>query len=199
MKRLGVYGGTFSPPHIGHVGAARAFFDALSLDELLIIPTAIPPHKEFTDTTSAEDRLEMCRIAFSEIDGAHVSDMEIRRGGKSYTYLTLEELWEKDTALYFLCGTDMILTFDLWRNFQRIFELATVCYARRESDAENTEKIARKVLEYKERYGAEIIEIDHRVREVSSTDIRARIVSGEPCDMLCPTVAEYISKRGLYR
>lgn len=194
-----MYGGTFSPPHKGHVAAARAFVDVLSLDGLLVIPTAVPPHKEYTDSTTAADRLEMCKIAFRGIAGVTVSDMEIQRGGKSYTYLTLEELSEKDTELYFLCGTDMILTFDLWRNFQRIFELATVCYVRRENDAEKTEEIARKALEYKELYSAKIIAIDHEVLEVSSTDIRAAITSGEQLDMLPRGVEEYISNRGLYR
>lgn len=199
MKKIGIYGGTFSPPHLGHVEAARAFLRQLSLDELLIIPTATPPHKEYEEEASADERIEMCKLAFSGIERTTVSDMEIRRGGKSYTYLTLEELDSEDTELYFLCGTDMILTFDLWRNFKRIFELATVCFARRERDASSTEAILQKVREYRELYGAKIIEINHRVIEVSSTDIRRLIESGQELSMLPLGVADFIRERGLYK
>ena len=199
MKKIGIYGGTFSPPHLGHVEAARAFLRQLSLDELLIIPTATPPHKEYEEEASADERIEMCKLAFSGIERTTVSDMEIRRGGKSYTYLTLEELYSEDTELYFLCGTDMILTFDLWRNFKRIFELATVCFARRERDAASTEAILQKVREYRELYGAKIIEINHRVIEVSSTDIRRLIESGQELSMLPLGVADFIRERGLYK
>ena len=80
IDTLGVYGGTFSPPHCGHYHAAEAFIRAINPDRLLIIPTYIPPHKTETDGVTAADRLNMCRIAFSGLSGAVVSDMEIRRG-----------------------------------------------------------------------------------------------------------------------
>ena len=85
MIRLGVYGGTFSPPHLGHIESAEAFYREMKLDKLLIIPTFIPPHKEAKDDASPEDRLEMCKLAFSHIPNTEISDMEIKRGGKSYT------------------------------------------------------------------------------------------------------------------
>lgn len=198
--RLGIYGGTFSPPHMGHIAAAKAFVDAIKLDKLLIIPTNIPPHKDFSYAVSAEDRLNMCRLAFSEIPCAGVSDMEIQRGGRSYTYMTLEALSSEENDIFLLCGTDMILTLDEWKRCERIFELATICYVRRECDEERGELIKEKVALYRERYGARIIGIDHTVLEMSSSDIRDAIYTGsDSSNMLTSNIAGYIRERGLYK
>ncbi|MBQ7383817.1 MAG: nicotinate-nicotinamide nucleotide adenylyltransferase, partial [Clostridia bacterium] len=112
--RVGIYGGTFAPVHNGHVESAVAFMRQMKLDYLYVIPTCLPPHKEVDFADSPETRLRMCELAFSGIDGIIVSDMEIRRGGKSYTYDTLKELSGEDKKLFLLCGTDMVLTFDTW-------------------------------------------------------------------------------------
>ena len=197
--RLGIFGGTFNPPHTGHVEIARSFINALSLDKLLIIPTFIPPHKESSDTVSADKRLEMCRIAFSGIDKCEISDIEIARGGKSYTYLTLSELSRDDTELFFLCGTDMILTLDSWVNPDIIFKLATICYARRESEEQNDAKIDEKIALYRDKYGAEIIFINSPVIEISSSEIREKIRCGDSCDEFLPQgVKKYITDCELY-
>ncbi len=194
--RLGIYGGTFSPPHKGHTEAAEAFVREMKLDKLLIIPTFIPPHKATSEDASPEDRLEMCRLAFSHIPNSEISDMEIKRGGKSYTYLTLEELQDEGVELFFLCGTDMILTFDRWMRYEYIFKLASICYARRETDDEISLKIKEKTEQYKKE-GAEIFEIKHRVTEISSSEIRDSIDMSE-CEYLTPEVLSYIKDRGLY-
>ena len=199
MKKIGLYGGTFSPPHIGHVAAALAFSEAIKPDEMLIIPTATPPHKSYHAEASADDRIEMCRLAFSDVDGAVISDMEIKRGGKSYTYITLEELTAPDRELYFLCGTDMLLTLDEWRCFERIFSLATIVFVRRESDRRTTELISEKVEKYRTLYGARIIEIKNDALEVSSSELRLAIKEGRAVNMLPDAVLRYIEKRGLYR
>ena len=115
-KRVGIFGGTFNPPHIGHVEAAKAFVENACLDSLIIMPAFIPPHKEYDSIVTCEERLEMCKIAFKDVDKATVSDLEISRGGKSYTYLTLQELTSDEVELYFLCGTDMIISMDTWKN-----------------------------------------------------------------------------------
>ena len=198
--RLGIYGGTFSPPHNGHIAAAQAFVDAVKPDKLLIIPTNIPPHKESLGTADAADRLNMCSIAFSGIKCAEISDMEIERGGRSYTYITLEELQSVSTDIYLLCGTDMLLTLDEWRNFERIFALATICYVRRETDADIDHLISDKIRLYEQKYGARVIKIDHTVIEMSSSEIRDAISDG--CDgegMLNAEVVRYIKERGLYQ
>lgn len=194
--RVGIFGGTFNPPHIGHVEAAKAFVKGADLDVLIVMPAFIPPHKEYTSTVSCEERLQMCKIAFADVDKATVSDLEISRGGKSYTYLTLQELKQDGVDLYFLCGTDMILSMGSWKNPDIIFSLANICYIRRESDSENTVMIDKKCEEYKSIYDAKILPIEADVIEISSSDIRDKKV--EVSSYLLPAVEEYIRKAGLY-
>ena len=196
-KRVGIFGGTFNPPHVGHVEAAKAFVKGADLDTLIIMPAFIPPHKEYLSTVSCEQRLKMCSIAFKDVEKAVVSDLEISRGGKSYTYLTLQELSSENVELYFLCGTDMILSMGTWKNPDVIFALANICYIRRESDAENTAMINERCKEYTSVYGATVIPIDTHVIEISSSEIREnkdRLSSYLSSDLL-----EYIRKEGLYQ
>ncbi len=197
MKRVGIFGGTFNPPHLGHVEAAKAFVDKMQLDSLIVIPAFIPPHKEYISNVTCEERLQMCKIAFKDVKNVCVSDIEIVRGGKSYTYLTLQELTHDGEELYFLCGTDMILTMDMWKKPEIIFSLAKICYIRRERNSETTALIDSKCKEYKEVYGARIEAIDSNVIEISSSDIR-----GAKCDLsayLSPDVKAYIRDKGLYQ
>ena len=199
--RLGIFGGTFSPPHIGHVRALSSFASALSLDKILVIPTFVPPHKEYNEQVSADDRLEMARLAFSDIPSVEISDLEIKRGGKSYTYLTLEQLSGDDVEIYFLCGTDMLLSLDRWMNFRRVFSLCRICYVRREDDVSLTSCISKKTAEYTAKYEAEIIEIPANAIEISSTELREGIKSGD-ADVLKnipESVLSYINERGLYQ
>ena len=199
-RRLGIFGGTFNPPHIGHVESAKSFIKALSLDKLLIIPTFIPPHKISDDMATPENRLEMCRLAFSGIPKCEVSDIEIKRGGKSYTYLTLESLSAPDTHLFLLCGTDMILTMDSWANPEVIFKLATICYARRENDELNNTSINEKIVIYRQKYGAEIVFLNTPVIEISSSEIRRKLRSGEPYqEFLSTQVEKHIIDSELYK
>jgi nicotinate-nucleotide adenylyltransferase len=148
-KRIGIYGGTFSPPHLGHRRAVEAFALAEQLDEIYVIPTFTPPHKQLQGDATPQQRMEMCRLAFAGLPVA-VSDLEIRRGGKSYTVLTLEELKAPDNTLVLLCGTDMFLTIDSWYQAARIFELAEIVYVQRETGLlgeESAIKLARKRVE----------------------------------------------------
>lgn len=194
--RVGIFGGTFNPPHIGHVEAAKAFVKEANLDELIVMPAFIPPHKEFTSTVSGEQRLTMCNLAFADVKKAKVSDLEITRGGKSYTYLTLQELSNESYDLFFLCGTDMILTMDTWKNPEIIFSLATICYIRREADSETTLLISEKCKEYKEKYGARILPINAEVIEISSSEIRNSLETSS--SYLLPEVTKYIKGERLY-
>ena len=128
--RIAVFGGSFNPPHIGHVKAAVAAKKALGADRLIVIPTAVSPHKPQPEgSPSARARLEMTRLAFAGFEGVEVSDMELRRGGRSYTVDTLEELSLafKGAELVLLMGTDMLLGFDrIWRGYERILELSSL-------------------------------------------------------------------------
>ncbi len=199
MLRVGIYGGTFSPIHTGHVEAAKAFMSQMWLDVLFVIPTGVSPHKEMSEGVSNADRLRMCELAFEGVEGVIVSDMEMRREGKSYTVDTLRELTDTDRRLFLLCGTDMILTLDQWRDPDEIFRLAYPTYIRREEDAELDEKLVAKITEYRNKYGKNVVRINAPAVVVSSSEVRAKIENREDITGLVPpAVAEYIKEKGLY-
>lgn len=199
MLRIGIYGGAFSPIHNGHVSAAREFIKQMWLDVLLVIPTGDSPHKKMSDGATARERLRMCELAFEGMEGVIVSDMELRRNGKSYTVDTLEELYDNDRRLFLLCGTDMLLTLDKWRDPDRIFELCYPVYIRRESDIALDEEIVEKVTYYRNKYGKNVVKLKAPVVEVSSSLVRERLEGGEDISDLVPEkVAAYIKEKGLY-
>ena len=200
MLRVGIYGGAFSPIHKGHVEAAKAFMSQMWLDVLFVIPTGTSPHKEMSGGASDVDRLEMCRLAFDGIEGVIVSDIEMKREGKSYTVDTLRALSAPDQRLFLLCGTDMILTLDTWRESDEIFKLAYPVYIRRESDESLDDKLVEKVTEYRNKYGKNTVRINAPAIEISSSEVRERIVNGEDVSDLVPEkVAAYIKEKGLYK
>lgn len=197
-KRIGVFGGTFNPPHCGHVRAAKAFCEQMKLDELLIIPDYIPPHKDYVGCVSAVDRLNMCKLAFGKLENATVSDMEIKRGGRSYTYITLEELKSDDCELYLLVGTDMFITLDSWAYPEIIFDIADICYIRRESDEEKACIIEEKAGQYIKKFNARIHGICAAVTEISSTELRGAITERSADRFIPNEVIDYIRSEGLY-
>ena len=197
--RVGVYGGTFAPVHVGHVEAAKAFMEQMKLDYLFIIPTAIPPHKQIDASDDPIHRLRMCELAFEGIDGIVISDIEIRRGGKSYTYDTLKELSRPDARLFLLCGTDMVLSFDKWYRHEDIFKLCYPTYVRREKDPLLDARIIAKIGEYYEKYGVMFRKILVEPIDISSTEIRAAIKENKDVSgMISPSVEKYIKEHGLY-
>ena len=197
--RVGIYGGTFAPIHNGHVKAAKAFMEQMKLDYLLVIPAYVPPHKQIDAADDPAIRLRMCELAFEGTDGVVVSDMEIARGGKSFTYYTLKELERPDTRLFLLCGTDMVLTFDTWYRFEDIFKMCYPVYVRRENDPIITEKIVDKITEYREKYGVMFRKIIAEPFEISSTDIRSAVKEGRDISALVPhKVEKFIKENGLY-
>ncbi len=198
--RVGIYGGTFAPVHNGHVAAAKAFMEQMKLDYLFIIPTCMPPHKQIDFSDDPIFRLRMCELAFQDIDGVVISDTEIKRGGKSYTYDTLTELTRPNTRLFLMCGTDMVLTFDTWYKFEEIFKLCYPVYVRRENDPILTKRIVDKITEYYNKYGVMFRRIVTDPIELSSTQVRQKVAKGEDISGLVPArVAEFIRQNGLYR
>lgn len=198
--RVGVYGGTFSPIHNGHVAAARAFMEQMWLDILYIIPTGVTPHKAMPENITATDRLEMCRLAFQGVEGVLVSDLEIRRQGKSYTVDTLRELYDPQGRLFLLMGTDMLLSLDKWREPEEIFRLCYPVYIRREEREELDRAIVDKLKLYQEAYGKVVRRIVAPPLELSSSEIREAIAKGLPIEGLVPpAVATYIHEQALYR
>ena len=199
MLRIGIYGGAFAPIHIGHVEAAKAFMEQMWLDVLFVIPTGTSPHKEMSAGASDRDRLRMCEKAFEGVNGVIVSDIEMRREGKSYTVDTLRELSDDDRRLFLLCGTDMILTLDKWRESDEIFNLCYPVYIRRESDDSLDERLVAKITEYRNKYGKNVVRIKAPAIEVSSSLVREKIARGEDISSLVPpAVADYIKEKGLY-
>ena len=185
--RIGIFGGTFSPVHNGHIAAAHAFMEKMWLDVLYVMPTALPPHKQLHGDAAAADRLEMLRLAFAGMDGVIVSDMEIRRGGRSYTVDTLRQMHADlhgDDRLFLLMGTDMLLS----------------VYIRREADAALDGEIIRRIARYRAEYGKTVCRVDAPALEVSSTEIRQAVAAGRSIDdMVPPAVAAYIREKNLYR
>ena len=198
--RVGIYGGTFSPVHNGHVAAAKAFMEQMWLDILYVIPTGVTPHKDMKGDATASDRLEMCRLAFGGMEGVIVSDLEMRREGTSYTVDTLRELYDPDGRLFLLMGTDMLMTLDKWREPDEIFRLCYPVYVRRETDGELDAPIVEKIKSYQEKYGKVVRRIVTPAIELSSTDVRAAVAEGFPIEgAVPPAVADYIHTHGLYR
>lgn len=197
IERLGLFGGTFAPPHLGHVRAAEHMMKHLELDRLLIMPTCVPPHKVKTAQDTPEQRLAMCHAAFDGIEGVEVSDFEIRQGGTSYTVLTLEHLTKPGQEIFMLCGSDMLLTLDQWRRAEDIFRLVSIVCMPRYSDGLN--QLYGKKAEYEAKYGARVQLIPEDVLEISSTEIRRRIDEQEDLSGLLPAgVIDIIRRENLY-
>jgi len=199
ILRIGIYGGTFAPPHNGHVAAAKAFLDAMQLDLLYVMPAAIPPHKQIDANDDPQHRYRMCELAFAGDRRMLVSDIELQRKGPSYTVDTLRALAAPDRRLFLLMGTDMMLTLDTWREAEEIFRLCYPIYMRRESDPIIEARIIEKNTAYQQKYGKIVRRLMGDVIDISSTAIRRAVREGQPIgDMVPAPVADYIKEHGLY-
>lgn len=197
--RVGIYGGTFAPIHNGHVRAARAFMEQMKLDYLFIIPAFMPPHKQIDASDDPLYRLRMCELAFEGVDGVIISDCEIARGGKSYTYDTLKELQRPNTRLFLLCGTDMVMTFDKWYRADDIFKMCYPVYVRRENDELIGNMLVAKIQEYYKKHGVMFRRIVTEPITLSSTDVRRAVAAGEDISALVPPAVErFIRENRLY-
>lgn len=199
MSRIGIYGGTFNPPHIGHIRAAEYAREALGLDQLLMIPSCIPPHKALVQgSATPEQRLEMLRLSIPEDSGILASDAELRRGGESYTYLTVEQLRREypDCELVLCMGSDMLAIFQKWKQYQKILEQASLAVLCR-GDKEEKQTIARQV-EALEAEGGKVYVLENPVVNISSTDLRRMLVFRCAEPFLEPAVAEFIEANSLY-
>lgn len=199
MAKIGLYGGTFNPIHEAHIHLVKDFADQLGLDKILLMPTFQPPHKQAHQLASPEDRLAMCRLAAAGDERLQVSDLEIRRAGKSYTAQTLEELHRlyPDCQWHLLMGEDMFLTVDHWRWPEKIYRLAILCAAPRSLDGMvRLEKYA----QFLRTRGAETVLCNIRYLPVSSTMVREAVAAGTPLNgLVSPEIARYIKEKGLYR
>ena len=199
MERIGIFGGTFNPPHIGHIQAAQQAITALGLSRLLLIPDRIAPHKQLPENSpTPEQRLDMLRIAAADCPQIQVSDIELCREGISYTVETvmaLKKLYPR-AELVLLMGTDMFLSFDSWKNARKILKNTTLgVFCRGEKNEQTAIKEKRSELQ---RQGAKVELVKNDVIPISSTQMR-RLLAFHCADAFLPAgVGDYIRENGLY-
>ncbi len=197
--KIAIYGGSFNPPHLGHVKAAAAVRELLEPDRLLIIPTNIPPHKELAqDSPGPEQRMELCRLAFGDIPGAELSDMEIKREGRSYSADTVSILRQKypGDQLYLVMGSDMFLSFCQWYKFQYLLENCVLTVLSREED--DRRELEQFKAELEEKYSAKALLLSHEPLPMSSEEVRERLRLGLGSELLPEAVYSEIIRRRYY-
>lgn len=195
--KIAIFGGAFNPPHKEHVNIVKAAREKFGLDKIIVVPTGISPHKSGKLTASGGDRINMCRLAFSEIEGAEVSAFELDAGGVSYSYKTcrhFKELYPED-ELYFLIGADMLRIFPEWRNPEEILSICTLVSCARENGGE-FESYKKDV---EDKFGVKVETINYVGKKVSSTAIRTLAYLGEDFSgYVTENVCQYIKERGIY-
>ena len=200
MARVGLLGGTFNPPHIGHLVCAQQAWSQLGLDRVLLVPVHTPPHKEAVDDPGVDVRVALCEAAVAGDERLGVSRAEADVPGRSYTVDTLNRLHDArpEDQLTFIVGGDMAASLPQWREPRAILELCTIGAAARDGVGRD------EVLEHLDR---ELPGASDRIRffdmpriDISSTLIRRRVAAGEPVRYLVPdAVAASIEREGLYR
>jgi len=197
--RIGIFGGTFNPVHMGHLELANEFVSLAKLDELLLIPTKIPPHKSNDGVAQEHHRMNMCSLAAKYIDRVTVSDIELKREGRSYTVETLRELRGiyPEGEFYLVVGADMFVCFDEWREWRTILHECVICTAARNGDS------VKVIEETAKKFGItdeKLVVTTRKIMTVSSTEIREKIKCGESVKGLVPDeVIQYIEENNLYR
>ena len=202
MARIGIYGGSFNPPHLGHIFAARKARQLLGLDKILLIPAAIPPHKAVAEgSPDGETRFALTQLAIAGETGMEVSRIELDRPGPSYTVDTLRELRESypQDELYLLMGTDMFLSFFQWREPEAIAALAVpVCMARVRADAALSAQLLAQQEKMEAVFGVRPIVLQNDCLEISSTEARRLLFFGIADEVLHPDVLAMIERERLY-
>jgi nicotinate-nucleotide adenylyltransferase len=194
--KIGVFGGAFNPPHLGHTVGARAAAEQLGLDLLIVVPSGVPPHKTMPEGSPAPtQRVAMTQIAFQSVPGAVVSDIEVNRPGDSFTADTLREITESypGAELWLICGTDMYITLDKWYEAEFILRSASLAVTTRDGGAE--------LCGYAEKYrkmGAVTREIRHGVVDISSSRLREALPARGGTEYLDEEVYSYIIRGALY-
>ncbi len=189
--RIGIFGGTFDPPHVGHLAAAVNARHALSLDLVLLVVANVPWQKvEDRAVSPAADRIALVRLAVGDVDGLEVDDREVRRGGPSYTADTITELIAEDPrrALFVIVGGDAAAGLPTWERIDEVRERAVIVVVDRPGGTWGPPA----------GWDTERVEIPRL--EISSTDLRSRVADGRPLDFLVPApVVSGIERLGLYR
>jgi len=190
MSKVGIFGGTFDPIHMGHLITAQSVKELRNLEKIIFIPAFISPHKSDAKTSSPSDRLNMIKLAVEGIPFFDYSDIDVKKGGVSYSIDTLRELKKQYTELEFIIGYDNIFTFHTWKEPDEILKMAKIIVLKRRSSHPP---------EFEDKYYHQAIFVETRGIEISATDIRERVKNGLPINFLVPPdVMEYIYKQKLY-
>lgn len=198
MNKVGIIGGTFDPIHLAHIYIAKEAKSELNLDKIIFMPAGIQPLKDEKKITEASLRLKMVKKAIEGIEGFEVSDYEIKKEGKSYTYETLEHFYSDEEELYFITGADCLLNIEKWKNIEKIFLLCKFVVFTR--PGYNHKELVVQKRKIEEKYKIEIILLEVSGLNISSTDIREKIKTGESVENILQTeVLNIIDKEGLYR
>lgn len=195
--RIAIFGGAFNPVHREHVNLARAAVRELGLDKLIIMPTAVSPHKGGRLAADFWQRYEMCRLAFASVPQAEISNFELTHGGVSYTYLTCEHFAEiyKDAKRWFIIGADMLENFPQWKNPERILN----CFSLAACARENQTGFAQIKARVESEFSTKVAAISYVGERVSSTEIRTLAALGEDFDRYVnAAVGQYIIDNALY-
>lgn len=191
MTKIGIFGGTYDPIHIGHLITAQTVYEQRNLDKILFIPCNISPHKVGLHTAPAKDRLEMVKLATAPVVHFEVSDYEIRKGEVSYTYDTIKHFVSQGCEIELIIGYDNLLVFDKWREPEAILELAKVLVLKRKPETGSNEF---------NKFFQSVDFLDTPIIEISSTEIRERIRKGMSIDFFVPdSVKDYIERNKLYK
>ena len=199
MERIGIYGGSFNPPHIGHIQAAKQAVEALHLDKLLIIPAGVAPHKQMPENSpTSQHRLDMLRLSLADCPNIEVSDLELKREGPSYTYETIRQLREQypEDCLILFMGTDMFLSIDTWKHSEIILENSTLGVFYR-GDKGEQQAIEAKRTELEAR-GIRVEVVQNVAIPISSTQMRRLLAFRCAGAFLPEGVLDYIREHRLY-
>ena len=198
MCRVGIIGGTFDPIHLAHIYIAEEAKKKLNLDKVIFTPAGIQPLRTDKKVTEASLRLEMVQKAIEGKIGFEVSDYEIKKEGKSYTYKTLEHFYKEYKDLYFITGADCLLDIDKWKEIEKIFSLCKFVVFTR--PGYNNNELVNKKRFVEEKYNGDIILLEVPGIHISSTEIREKIINNEKVDDILPAVVlDIIKEKGLYR
>jgi len=212
-RRIGLFGGTFNPIHLGHLRGAEEIWEAFQLEKVFFIPSSVPPHKVTEKVIEAEDRLEMVRLATSSNPRFSASDAELSRPGRSYSIDTIRFFRERgQDALFFILGNDAFVEIETWKDFKNLFSLCDLIVMTRPGSQENSSSAPLpKALIPNFRYDsgkkAWIHPSGHLLYfkeisflDISSTKVRELIEKGRSVRYLIPAEVEaYIQEHGLYR
>lgn len=199
MKKIGVLGGSFDPVHMGHLSLAKDALTQGSLDQVIFMPVHRQPFKLNATFASDKDRLAMLQVATCDSPGLFVSDLEIKKKGVSYTYLTLRALKEQyvGAKIYFITGTDTFLKIKMWKNAEALLKENSFIIGHRPGYKE--QELLDRVDEIKQKFDAEIHVINNTRLDISATEIRSIVSGGGTISKLVPPEVErYIKKHGLY-